>query len=234
MVPIGTAMLTGDVRALHDKRSVLLKLRGETLPALRTRLSVSHPEARFEADGVTIGPGALPAAVLERHRAPSFLIDADQPVVLELAQRLAPGHDLAALRNQVGVQLSERRHGTFWTASRAAKNRAGDCTEHAVLVAALARAAGMPARVVLGYVLHSDGERGYAFGHAWTEVYAGTAWQRIDATPVGSGEVDVLYVILGEIEDEGAAFVQSLVSLVSLLTRSKIEVIAERDASVAR
>lgn len=53
----------------------------------------------------------------------------------------------------------------------------GDCNEHAVLFAALARAAGIPVKVVLG-VVYLDGRFYY---HAWNEVYIGK-WVPVDST----------------------------------------------------
>jgi hypothetical protein len=52
----------------------------------------------------------------------------------------------------------------------------GDCNEHAVLFAALARAAGLPARVVAG-VVYANGAFQY---HAWDEVWVGR-WVSVDA-----------------------------------------------------
>jgi len=54
----------------------------------------------------------------------------------------------------------------------------GDCNEHAVLFAALARAAGLPARVVAGAV-YSEGVFLY---HAWDEVWLGSGWVSVDPT----------------------------------------------------
>lgn len=56
--------------------------------------------------------------------------------------------------------------------------RQGDCNEHAVLFAALARAAGIPARVVAGAV-YLDGSFLY---HAWNEVWLGREWVSVDPT----------------------------------------------------
>lgn len=68
------------------------------------------------------------------------------------------------------------------TASEVLQNGAGDCTEHAVLVVALMRAAGIPARVVDGIVILSmaDGS-GVAGYHAWAEIWLGQ-WIGVDAT----------------------------------------------------
>jgi transglutaminase-like putative cysteine protease len=53
----------------------------------------------------------------------------------------------------------------------------GDCNEHSVLFAALARAAGIPARIASG-LIYADGS---FFYHAWNEVYLGR-WITVDAT----------------------------------------------------
>ena len=49
------------------------------------------------------------------------------------------------------------------------RNRVGDCNEHAVLVAALARAAGVPARMEVGLVYL----RGRFYYHAWNAFFLG-------------------------------------------------------------
>ena len=60
-------------------------------------------------------------------------------------------------------------------------NRTGDCTEHAVLLAAMFRAAGIPAKVCCGYLYY----RGAWGGHAWTSAWLGR-WVDFDATLGGS------------------------------------------------
>ena len=56
------------------------------------------------------------------------------------------------------------------------ENREGDCNEHAVLLAAMARAAGIPARIETGLVYM----RGRFFYHAWNSLYLGE-WITADA-----------------------------------------------------
>lgn len=70
------------------------------------------------------------------------------------------------------------------TALEVANERKGDCSEFAVLTAALCRAAGIPARIVMGYV-YTDYYAGNwnVFGvHVWTEVYIDGKWIGLDAT----------------------------------------------------
>ena len=64
----------------------------------------------------------------------------------------------------------------------------GDCNEHAVLLAALARAAGIPADVEAGIVY----QRGRFYYHAWNVLYLGK-WVTADAT-VGQMPADVTHL----------------------------------------
>jgi len=77
-----------------------------------------------------------------------------------------------------------------------AKSLSGDCTEYAMLSAAMCRALGVPSRTAVGLV-HAPGRDGkfYLAYHMWTEVYADGQWVPIDATlgmgGVGPGHVKI-------------------------------------------
>jgi transglutaminase-like putative cysteine protease len=66
---------------------------------------------------------------------------------------------------------------TVPSAREVLRSRRGDCNEHAVLLAALARAAGVPARVVAGLIVTGDGVFAW---HAWNELWLGE-WVSADA-----------------------------------------------------
>lgn len=59
--------------------------------------------------------------------------------------------------------------------------RRGDCTEHALLFNALARASGIPCREVTGYLYLGDQRRAFG-GHAWCEVVLDGHWHAVDPT----------------------------------------------------
>jgi hypothetical protein len=84
----------------------------------------------------------------------------------------------AALRAWVFTHLRKEPMASIPNALQVLDAGAGDCNEHAVLFAALARAAGIPARVVAG-VVYADGAFLY---HAWNEVWLGTEWLSVDPT----------------------------------------------------
>ncbi|MGI9498960.1 MAG: transglutaminase-like domain-containing protein [Geminicoccaceae bacterium] len=61
-------------------------------------------------------------------------------------------------------------------------NRTGDCTEHSQLFVTLARAAGLPAREVSGFVYGGDDRTPSLGGHAWVEVLIDGQWIGMDPT----------------------------------------------------
>ena len=196
--------------------------RPEQLLALMQRV---HPEAQVQGQGLRLGQGTLPGQVEERYRKPTFLVDADQPAITQLAAGLSGKVTPGDIRTLVAKHFTQVQYGEFWTASRAVKRQAGDCSEHAVVTAAVARSLGLPARVVLGYVLVSDGKQGFAAGHAWAEIYDGDKWQLVDATPIGGQ--NPLYLIAGELVDEGPSYSLSLVDVWGSLQATGIDVLPQ-------
>src|SRR5690606_4085362 len=91
-------------------------------------------------------------------RQPNNLIQSDDPAVVEMAQAVAPeetDHAKLAVELEKHVKRSitmKNFSQAFSTAAEVAKRREGDCTEHAVLLAGLARARGIPARVAIGLI----------------------------------------------------------------------------------
>ncbi len=86
----------------------------------------------------------------------------------------------------------------YATAGEVAAGRQGDCTEHAVLTAAMCRSAGIPARVAVG-LLYVDkfADREHVFGgHAWAQANIDGKWINLDATRVPR-ENPAGYILLG-------------------------------------
>ena len=74
---------------------------------------------------------------------------------------------------------------------------AGNCKEHAILFAALARAAGIPTRVALGLRYYG----GYWIGHMWNEVWIGE-WIAVDP---GYGQIAPDAMLVKLIDQDSAA-----------------------------
>ena len=107
----------------------------------------------------------------------------------------------------------------FAPASEVARNLAGDCTEHGVLTAAMCRAAGVPARVVVGLV-YADSLGGFGF-HLWNEVYVNRRWVAIDAT-YHQTEVDAVHIKLAESSLDGVAPFEAFLPVVRVLGKMTI------------
>ncbi|MFM8410035.1 MAG: transglutaminase-like domain-containing protein [Alphaproteobacteria bacterium] len=112
---------------------------------------------------------------------PSPFIESDDPAIVGLARSVAGGETDAAvaarrLLKWVNDHMTQAPSLTVPSAREALRERRGDCNEHAVLLAALGRAAGIPSRVAAG-AMYADGAFLY---HAWTEFWLGS-WVTADA-----------------------------------------------------
>jgi hypothetical protein len=172
---------------------------------------------------------------LAPYLAASTMCDSKDSQIRRLARKAVKGLETPAkkadaLRKFVTDYITDKNMDVgFATATEVVRKRSGDCSEHAVLLAALARAVGLPSRGVCGIVEVPEGafmpEEGSAFGyHMWTEVYIGNQWVDIDAalrqTDVEPNHLAVTLLPLG---DEG--LMDSVVSLVPLLGQLEIEVL---------
>jgi hypothetical protein len=145
----------------------LLRIDREAVPAEATALG---------AVPAGLGDGA-PAAALPA----SPFIESDDPAVRAQARTIAgdatdPRIVARRLVAWVHTEVEKAPSVTVPSAREVLQSRRGDCNEHAVLLAALARAAGIPARVVAGAVYANDG----FYYHAWNELWVG-AWVSADA-----------------------------------------------------
>jgi hypothetical protein len=128
---------------------------------------------------------------------PTQYVQSDAAQIVSLAKRAVAGAKDAAeavkqIESFVAGYITEKDLSVgYASAVEVAASKQGDCSEHAVLAAALCRAVGIPARVATG-VAYSEGFLGQEniFGaHAWTEAYVGGKWVGLDATrsPQGFG-----------------------------------------------
>ena len=139
---------------------------------------VDERTLRVEVDVRRGGVPSVDDEFDQRLLKPNEVIDSDSPkIVALLAQAKVPPSALPikqadALRAFVARHVSVKNlESAFAKASEVAATRSGDCTEHAVLLAALLRAAGIPARVASGLVyVPSVGGRAAGWGwHLWTQ-----------------------------------------------------------------
>lgn len=120
---------------------------------------------------------------------PTRYVESDQKVIIELARR-AVGDTSDAAEAARRIEAFVANYVTdkslsvgYASAVEVADSRQGDCSEHAVLTAALCRSAGIPAQVVTGLAYVSQWrtvQNGFG-GHAWVQVYLGDKWVGLDA-----------------------------------------------------
>jgi transglutaminase-like putative cysteine protease len=72
------------------------------------------------------------------------------------------------------------------------QGKKGDCSEHALLLSALARSLGIPCREVMGLVYLGDWCQGFGL-HAWNEVLLDGRWKAVDAS-IGSSTIFPIYI----------------------------------------
>jgi hypothetical protein len=158
---LGDVALPTDWRqSFHDG---LLRVERESAPAATYALPYEGSEWRGEL-------------------AATAFLQVDHPRLRETARQILGGETdprraAELLRRWVYDNLDKRPLPSLPNALQVLETRAGDCNEHAVLFAALARAAGLPARVNAGLVY---GESGAFLYHAWNEVWIGRGWLSVD------------------------------------------------------
>jgi len=119
---------------------------------------------------------------VEQYTGDGFYLDLKDPRLGELLAR-CPDRDLSCLEALTDSFIRDKslQYG-FSSVADILDTRAGDCTEHALLLAALLRRAGLASRLAYGFLLTESG----FIGHAWTEVYAGGRWAWLDPSfPAG-------------------------------------------------
>ena len=172
--------------------------------------------------------GMPPAPVAAEYTSANSVLQIDDPRIRQMAseakQEATNSKDLAiALERYVHRAVSEKNfsHG-FATAADVAQSREGDCTEHAVLLAALLRVCGIPSRVAIGLVYV---ERMGGFGyHMWTEALLDGQWVPLDAT-VGQGGTSAAYLKLSDSSLDGASVYSSFLVVADVLGQLKVGVI---------
>ena len=174
---------------------------------------------------VTVRPVTAPAGakfpykgrdktILEATEPASF-VQSDHEKIIDLARRaVGDTKDAAEAVRRIEAFVAEYIDDKslsvgYASAAEVATSRQGDCSEFAVLTAAMCRAVGIPAQVVVGvaYVDDFAGHQGFG-GHAWTQAYVGDRWVGVDAAfkSAGRGGYDAGHIALAAGNGEPAGF----------------------------
>ena len=179
---------------------------------------------------VTVTPAVAPSAapfpyrgrdenLLEASKPTRFLQSNDKKLVALARRAVGDAKNSAEAVRQIEAFVARYMTNKglsvgYASAAEVAESRAGDCTEFAVLTAAMCRAVGIPAQVVVGvaYVKDFAGIEGFG-GHAWTQAYVGDdkgkgTWVGLDAAfkSAGLGGYDAGHLALAVGNGEPGAF----------------------------
>jgi len=161
--------------------------------------------------------------------ASSAMIQSDDARVMAMAGEAAPDKtdawDLAcALERHVRQKIRLKNYSTAMaTAAEVAKSLEGDCTEHAMLLAALCRARKIPARVAIGLVYYAA-DKGFAY-HMWTEAWIEDRWVPLDAT-LGRGGVGAAHLKFANSSMHGVSALAELLPVVKAIGRLELEILS--------
>ena len=187
---------------------------------------------------VTVEPVAAPTGtrfpykgrdktILEAMK-PTRFVQSDHKEIIKLARRaVGSTKDAAEAVKRIEAFVAEYIENKnlsvgYASAVDVAASRQGDCSEFAVLTAALCQAVGIPAQVVVGiaYVDDFAGLQGFG-GHAWTQAYVGDKCVGLDAAFKGTGRggYDAGHIALAAGSGEPAEFL----NLATTLGKFKID-----------
>ncbi len=149
-------------------------------------------------------------------------IESDHPKISEMAAKIVSPDDppLEKAKKLVGwvfKNIEKRPVISIPDAVTTLENRIGDCNEHAVLLAALARAAGIPSKIESGLVYLN----GRFYYHAWNLLYV-SKWITADAV------FDLMPADAARIRF-ASGNPQSQLELIPVIDRVGIRVIEERE-----
>lgn len=184
---------------------------------------------------VTVTKAIVPAkptreAVDREYLEPTRVLQSDDIRVKDLARQGSAGETDPAkaafrLENYVHSKLKTKNFSTaLASAAEVAASLEGDCTEHAMLLAAMLRAREIPSRIAVGLVYVESAQ---AFGgHMWTEAWLNGAWVPLDAT-LGQGGIGGGHIKLAEssMADDAPVLVTAFLPLMEVLGKIKIEVV---------
>jgi len=154
-------------------------------------------EQRVRAEGNAVivdicqscGPGlATDAASLAEARRPNAWMQSDHPRLQAIAMPVArmqvsETRKMEMLLSRALPLIPRVDYAGHFSALEAIERRAGDCTESAVLLAALGRAAGIPTRVVSGLTYSRMpilGTSNAFMPHSWVVAYVDGRWKSFD------------------------------------------------------
>jgi hypothetical protein len=177
-----------EIAAPRSARFLRVRLRSASLQGLKIegdRQSLSGDEVTVKREDLpprtSVTRGLAEEEGREYLRATPF-IQSDDPAIRRLAGEIIgdardPREQAGRINEWVYRNIRKQPVVSIPSALEVLRQKTGDCNEHAALFAALARAAGIPARIQAGIIY----QEGKFFYHAWNQVYLGS-WISVDST----------------------------------------------------
>ncbi|HRX84063.1 MAG TPA: transglutaminase family protein [Phycisphaerae bacterium] len=230
------------VLRLKDRSVAMPKLPKTDMqtPSDVTSNSVHLTVKRLDHQALAQTPPQKYGADMQPYLAPNPVINCDDPAVQAMAKEAkgdakTPYEVADNLRRYVTDVIKDKNLNVgFATASEVCRNKEGDCSEHAVLLAALGRACGLPARVVTGLVyVPVFGGSDDIFGfHMWTQFRLGDTWADFDAAQRES-DCNPTHIAFSVTSLDGAGLGQIALDLVNVIGNLEIDVVRVDDGTAA-
>jgi hypothetical protein len=239
------------IQGLQDIKKITYTLKPKNPGIDLSFPSTDHQKCKTLEDGtvqltVSIMPDNKDAPFPYKGNDPKILefleetsyIQSNHPDIISLAEKCTNGKKNAidaalAIEAFVSEYIEKKDLSVgYASALEVLKNRQGDCSEHALLVAALCRAVGIPARIVVGFAYIGD----MFMGHAWTEAYIGDKWRGLDASmrELGRGfDVGRITMAVGNLELSASFNIATLLgefTIQDIITDNK-QYISEADST---
>ncbi|MES2058715.1 MAG: transglutaminase-like domain-containing protein [Pseudomonadota bacterium] len=180
------------------------------LPAMFHPVLPVTGEQRLAIEGAALlldicascGPGlSTDPSNLARWRRASTWIESDAPELRRAVRSIttAAQDDIGKMKRLERLARRRLKDVDFdghYSAMQSWRRRAGDCTEDATLLAGLARAAGIPARVASGLIYSRaryHGARNAFMPHSWVVAYVDGSWKSFD---ISFGSFDASHIAL--------------------------------------
>ena len=210
-----------------DAAGVFLDDGGQTVSALEdgiveVTVRALRPDQTLPVDF----PGFEPVG--DDDRLPNNTIQSEDSRIRAMAMSVAqeekdPWRLAIALESLVHKKIQKKNFTqAFATAAEVVETLEGDCSEHAVLLAALCRARDIPARTAIGLV-YFDREQAFA-GHMWNEVWIHDRWIPLDAT-IGAGGIGAAHLKVSVSNLKGISPYSTFLPIIRLLGGVSLEIV---------
>lgn len=230
------------IKRPHQSNSItyLARLTNKNPAAVFSNASYQRVESQSESEAtITVISTARASAHRSANTSPptaadktaNNMIQSNHPSIRQMAQRIAPAETdrwkiAVACEKYVNQTVTDKNFSTaLASAAEVAKSKAGDCTEHSVLLVALCRARNIPARAAIGLV-YVVGQQAFGY-HMWTEVWINDRWLPLDAT-LGEGGIGAAHLKVSDTNFSSSSGFESFLPVLDLMGKLQLSVVDQQ------